>query len=99
VIYELRSYTPYPDRMDDLLDRFRGYTLGLFQRCGLEAVGYWTDEPGTTLHYLLRHADAAAAAASWAQVKVESDAHEPFEPLLAEKVVHYLEPTDFSPLP
>lgn len=68
-IYELRTYTTNEGKLDNLNARFRDHTIRLFNRHGMESVGYWvpTDEPlsQNTLIYVLKHESREAAAASW----------------------------------
>lgn len=42
--------------MPDLLRRFRDHTLALFDRHGMQSIGYWhPDQEPEVLVYLLRH--------------------------------------------
>lgn len=69
-VYELRIYTTLEGRLPALLARFREHTIKIFEKHGMENVGYWVpaDPPKSqnTLYYILRHKSRAAAAASWA---------------------------------
>lgn len=40
-IYELRVYTTCPGRMPALLARFKDHTLRIWERHGIEPVGFW----------------------------------------------------------
>jgi len=68
-VYELRVYTTYEGKLQDLLERFREHTMKLFERHGIKNVAYWTptDEPlkGKTLTYMLKHPSREAATANW----------------------------------
>ena len=68
-VYELRVYTTYEGKLDDLLKRFREHTMALFERHGMKNVAYWTasEAPlaGKTLVYILRHPSREAATANW----------------------------------
>ena len=68
-VYQLRIYTAAAGKLDPLNARFREHTTKLFEKHGMENVGYWvaTDEPKseTTLIYLLKHKSRAAADKSW----------------------------------
>ncbi len=107
MIHELRIYTAHPDKMGDLLARFRDHTLGLFEKHGMTNVGYWLNSVGgrsDELWYILGFEDMAQREAAWeafrkdpewAKVRAESEADGP--------IVHHLEnrilnPTSFSPL-
>ena len=69
-VYELRTYTAPPGKLNELLARFRQHTLKIFERHGMVNVGYWVpmnekDGSADTLIYLLEHKSRAAADASW----------------------------------
>ena len=107
-VYELRTYTAAPGRLDDVLARFRDHTIGIFNRHDMVSVGYWVpqdakDGAGGTLIYLLRHPSREAAVKDWAafhadpewlSVSKATDAH-------GKIVIHtesvFLSAADFSP--
>lgn len=41
-VFELRIYTAHPGKLADLHKRFRDHTCKLFQKHGIELVGFWT---------------------------------------------------------
>src|SRR5215203_3973887 len=62
-LFEMRTYTCLPGRLDALNARFRDHTNRLFVKHGIELVGYWTPEGEkgkTTLVYILAFPDRAA---------------------------------------
>ena len=65
-VYELRTYNTHPGKLDALHARFRDHTIAIFDRMGMESVGYWIPE-GTpnTLIYILRHDSRDSARKSW----------------------------------
>jgi len=68
--YELRIYTTNEGKLPDLLKRFREHTCEIFQKHGMENIGYWTPvdkDKGAdnTLIYVIRHASREAATANW----------------------------------
>ena len=73
--FELRTYTAAPDKLDDLLARFRDHTLALFTKHGMIHIGYWvrTDEESNQLIYILAHKDKEAAADSWKNFRSDPD--------------------------
>ncbi|MBT5056958.1 MAG: NIPSNAP family protein [Gemmatimonadetes bacterium] len=75
MIYELRTYIIPAGRMDDILDRFRSRTLGIFARHGFDLVGFWTvDDPQEgELVYLLRWASQEASTAAWAAFREDEE--------------------------
>ena len=107
-IFELRTYTTHPGKLDDLHKRFRDHTCELFKKHGMEMIGYWTpaDEPESenTLIYILafpsREArnkafDAFRNDPAWQKAFKESRADGP----IVEKVESkFITPTDYSPM-
>ena len=106
-VYELRVYTTYEGKLEDLLKRFREHTMTIFERHGMKNVAYWTptDGPvaGKTLIYVLKHPSREAAAANWKAFeddpewqRVRSKSEENGK--IVEKVeVTFMVMTDFSP--
>ena len=69
-VFEMRTYTAEPGRLDALNARFRDHTLKLFEKHGMVNVAYWTpmkDQKGAadTLIYLLAHKSPDAARESF----------------------------------
>ena len=68
-VFEIRTYTAEPGKLDALNARFRNHTLRIFERHGMKNIGYWTpqDPPlsQNTLIYILSHANREAAKKSW----------------------------------
>ena len=68
-IYEIRTYTSAPGKLDELHARFRDHTSRLFAKHSMRVIGYWVpvdDELSkTTLMYILEHANTEAAQSSW----------------------------------
>ena len=105
-IFEMRTYTAHPGRLDALNARFRDHTTRIFDRHGMTNVGYWTPQEAplseNTLVYILGHDDRDAAQASWdafrgdpewSQVAEESQR----DGRIVESVdVLWLEATDYS---
>ena len=65
-IYELRTYTSHPGKLDALEDRFRNHTMALFEKHGIINVSYWKplDTPNTLI-YLVAHRSELDAASAW----------------------------------
>ncbi len=63
-IYELRTYTAAPGKLDALQARFKNHTVKLFEKHGMKNVLYWTPtDPAksqNTLIYLLWHKNEEA---------------------------------------
>lgn len=67
-LVELRTYTATAGNIDNLHDRFRHHTLGLFKKSGITNIAYFkpTDEKQKDkLVYLIAHNNKADADASW----------------------------------
>ena len=105
--YELRTYLIPPGRMPDILDRFATVTLRLFERHGMEVVGFWTvSKPATdnALVYLMRFPDEATQERAWESFRADPEwlaARERTEangPIVREVIAKNLTPTEFSPL-
>ncbi len=108
-VYELRTYVTNPGKLDVLLARFRDHTCRLFEKHGMENIGYWVplakeDGADTTLIYLLAHKSREAAKASfaafgkdpeWQAARQASEANGKILARPPESV--FLELTDYSP--
>ena len=107
-VYELRTYTASPGKLNDLQARFRDHTVRLFERHGMKNVGYWVpaDAPlsDNTLIYVLEHASRDAATASWDAFRADPDwkearaASERNGRLAANVEAVFMTATDFSPI-
>jgi hypothetical protein len=68
-VFEMRKYYTFPGRLDALQARFRNHTTKLFEKHGMENVGYWevTDGPeaGKVLVYILAYPSIEAKNAAW----------------------------------
>ncbi len=53
--YELRTYYAAPDKLEALNARFRTHTTRIFEKHGMDNIGYWTpaENPDDKLVYLL----------------------------------------------
>jgi hypothetical protein len=67
--FELRKYYAMPGKLADLDARFRDHTCRLFEKHGMEIIGFWRPIEGPdadrTLVYILAYPDREARAASW----------------------------------
>jgi len=68
-VFELRTYTSPPGKLDALHARFRNHTLALFEKHGMTNIGYWVPQDAplkeNTLIYIVAHESREAAAKSW----------------------------------
>ena len=106
MLYELRVYHAMPGKLPALDRRFADHAVRLFEKHGIEAVGYWTTYigPASRLTYILawgdlgerqRRWDAFASDPEWLEVKTESEKD---GPLIERAEVTILKPTEYSPL-
>jgi hypothetical protein len=104
--YELRVYHTAPGKLDDLHQRFRNHTLRLFERHGIESVGYWVplqNNEDPRLFFLLRYPNREARETAWKAFMADPDwqaaqkASEAAGPLVQKVDQLFLQPTDYSP--
>jgi hypothetical protein len=107
-VFEVRTYTAEPGKLEALHARFRDHTVQIFNRHGMTSVGYFSpsDEPlsKNTLIYVLAFPSREAAKKSWEEfrsdpewqkVQKESEAN---GKLVTKVDSVFTEPTDYSPL-
>ena len=106
--FELRTYTPAPGKLTNLLARFHDHTIDLFSKHGMTHIGYWitteADGKQPKLIYMLAHPSEAegrqhfkefASDPDWVKARDASEANGK----ITEKVESlYLTPTDYSPI-
>lgn len=105
-VFELRTYTTPPGKLEALKSRFRDHTVAIFDKHGMTSVGYWVpmDAPlkDNTLIYVLAHASREAAAKNWAEFRADPDwvkakaESEKDGPLTTKVESVFMTPTDFS---
>jgi hypothetical protein len=77
-VFEMRTYTTPPGKLDALHARFRDHTMKLFSKHGMSHLAYWTpsDEDkgaGTKLIYILAHDSKEAGLASFTAFRADPD--------------------------
>jgi len=108
-VFELRTYTTNPGKLDALHARFRNHTLRIFEKHGMQNVAYFRpmDAPlaDNTLVYIIAHKSREAAKESWSafskdpewqKVSTESEANGRLLAKAPESV--FLTAADYSPL-
>jgi hypothetical protein len=107
-VYELRTYTCNEGKLEALKARFRDHTIEIFNRHGMESIGYWVpqdpEKSKTTLIYILAHPSREAAAKNWKEFsadpewkKVQADSEANGK--IVQKVESvFMDPADFSKL-
>ncbi len=107
-VFEIRTYTAEPGKLDALHARFRDHTLAIFKKHNMTSVAYFapTDEPlsKNTLTYILSFPSRDAATKAWAdfrndpewqKVSKESEAN---GKLVTKVNSVFAQATDYSPL-
>jgi hypothetical protein len=105
-VYELRTYTAVPGRLDALHARFKDHLLGFFQKHGMTNVVYFKpmDAPlsQSTLIYLVSHESREAAARSWSAFQNDAEWKQISSagggPMASKVESVFLEPADYSPM-
>jgi hypothetical protein len=108
-VFELRTYTTHPGKLDDLNKRFRDHTNRIFKKHGMELVGYWMpqdekDGKGGKLIYILAFPSREAAAKAWDAFRTDPewlkarDESEKAGKIVAKVESVFLDPTDYSPI-
>ncbi len=107
-VFEIRTYTAEPGRLDALHARFRDHTTKLFEKHGMANIGYWTpaDEPRSndTLIYIVAHDSRDAAKKNWEGFINDPEWHRARDESEASGTIVnkiesvFVNPTDYSPL-
>jgi hypothetical protein len=110
----MRTYIANEGKFEDLHKRFRDHTNRLFQKHGMELIGYWTpvadakgeisDEAQRTLVYILAYPSREAREKSWKGFMSDSEWQTAYKeshkngPLVGKVISQFLKPTDYSPI-
>jgi hypothetical protein len=112
-VFELRTYTAEPGRLDALNARFRDHTCKLFEKHGMTNIGYWNYDKeqkhsDVMLFYILAHKSVDSAKTSfdafrkdpdWVAAKAASEEKAGGSLTIKDGVKsEFVKPTDFSPL-
>ncbi|MBI1842358.1 MAG: NIPSNAP family protein [Verrucomicrobia bacterium] len=112
-VFELRTYTATPGKLENLNARFRDHTLALFSRHGMQNIAYWNLSKGEKgadqkLIYILAHQSKEAGEASfksfrddpdWKKARTESEEKAGGSLTLPDGVKsEYMQATDYSPM-
>jgi hypothetical protein len=106
-VFEIRTYTANEGKLEALQARFRDHTTQIFEKHGMQNIGYWIPEDApasqNTLIYILAFPNREAAKKSWAdfmedpewkKVQQESEVN---GKLVAKIDSVFMDPTDYSP--
>ena len=107
-VFEMRTYTTAPGRLDALHARFRDHTNKIFVKHGMQLVGYWTptdeETSSNTLIYILAYPSMEARQASWNAFRDDPDWKKAFAeskadgPIVTKVDSQFMTPTDYSPI-
>lgn len=108
-IFELRTYTAAPGKIDALNARFRNHTNKLFEKHGMTIIGFWMPanqkEGEEKLIYILAYPSKEAADKSWKAFrddpewkKVVAETEKNGRLLSKPPESVYMKPTNYSPL-
>ena len=66
-LFELRIYYCNPGRLNTLIERFTNHTTRIFEKHGMQNIGYWlpTSNTDSALYYVLAYPNKEAREASW----------------------------------
>lgn len=105
-VFELRTYTTSPGRLNALHARFADHTIALFERHGMTNIGYFVPQDAplseNTLIYVLAHDSREAAKASWAAFVADPEWLKAREasisdgPIVIKVESVFMDPTDYS---
>jgi hypothetical protein len=103
--FEMRTYYASEGKLDELNARFRDHTNKLFQKHGIDLVGYWTPvDKKDVLVYILAYPSREAREKSWKNFEADADwqkakkASEVNGRLVAKVDQVFMTPTDYSPI-
>jgi len=103
MVYELRTYTAHPGKLDDLNKRFRDHTTRLFERHGMVNIGYWIPrDRDDSLVYIIAFPSLEAWESSWAAFRSDPEwlaaraASEEGGPIVLSVESVLMNPTDYS---
>jgi hypothetical protein len=107
-VFEIRTYTTPPGKLEALKARFRDHTITIFNKYSMKSVGYWVPQDAplkdNTLIYILSHESREAAAKNWAAFRADPDwvkakaESEKDGPLTTKVESVFADPADFSPI-
>jgi len=107
-VFELRTYVTNPGKLPDLHKRFRDHTCRIFQKHGVELIGFWTPAEGpqaeNTLIYVVAFPSMEAREKSWKAFRDDSEWKKVFAESHKDGVIvknvesKLMKPVDYSPI-
>ncbi len=104
-VFELRIYYAAEGKLDALHSRFRDHTMKLFEKHGIDNIGYWVpiENPERKLVYFLAYPSRDAREQSWKAFMADADWQKAYKAsevdgvLVAKVESKFFQATDFSP--
>lgn len=104
-VYEMRIYYAAEGKLEALHSRFRDHTVKLFEKHGIQNIGYWVpiENPERQLIYFLAYPSREARETSWTAFRADPDwqkaqkASEVDGKLVAKVEQKFFKATDYSP--
>jgi hypothetical protein len=107
-VFEIRTYTTHPGKLDALNARFRDHTMRIFGKHGMTNIAYWVpqDTPASqnTLIYVIAHDSREAAKKNWDEFRADPEwvkartESEAAGPIVVKVDSVFANPTDYSPV-
>ena len=76
-VFELRTYTAEPGKLEALKARFKDHTIRIFKKHHMESLGYWVPSDGdasrNTLIYILKHPSRAEGEKNWEAFRADPE--------------------------
>lgn len=106
MIYEYRAYYVLPGKKQAVLNRFANTTMRLFEKHGIQVVGFWEPEIGENneIVYICAYTDLNERQRAWTAFRADPEWQEAVrvseaDGPIVERVVNKIwNPTPFSPL-
>jgi len=106
-VFELRIYTANEGRTEAMHKRFRDHTCALFQKHGMELIGFWVPQDPkdkNKLYYILAYPSREAAKESWKAFSADPEWQRVYKESHKDGVIVgkvesvFMESTDYGPL-
>jgi len=107
-VFEFRTYTAEPGKLEALNARFKDHTMTIFKKHNMTSVGYFTPQDDSlsknTLMYILEFPSREAAKKSWEEFRADPEwqkvakESEANGKLVGNIVSVFAEPNDYSPM-
>jgi len=104
-VFELRTYTTNEGKLEALHSRFRDHTMAIFEKHGMQNIGYWVPADKTnTLTYLIAHKSQSTIEASWKAFVEDPEWKKVYAASIADGALvkkidsSFMSATDYSPI-